>query len=116
MGSSLLRKIQNKGYVLRLALCGGNWNNDLNCGPFYVNLNNTASNSNSNNGAALPYPYKVPSRTLQLLMQYISLLDAVKERRPVCCLSFPHRLVKINSVQASVSNEKAKADERIREK
>ena len=25
-------------------------------GPFYANLNNTASNSNSNNGAALSYP------------------------------------------------------------
>nr|DAQ19170.1 MAG TPA: hypothetical protein [Caudoviricetes sp.] len=25
-------------------------------GPFYANLNNTTSNSNSNNGAALSYP------------------------------------------------------------
>lgn len=46
-----------KGYALRLAFVGGNWNNDLNCGPFYANLYNSASNSNSNNGAALPYLY-----------------------------------------------------------
>ena len=38
------------------AYVGGNWNNDLMVGPFYANLNNTASNSNSNNGAALSYP------------------------------------------------------------
>lgn len=30
--------------------------NHLMVGPFYANLNNTASNSNSNNGAALSYP------------------------------------------------------------
>lgn len=41
------------------AFVGGNWNNDLMCGPFYANLNNTASNSNSNNGAALSYPLQV---------------------------------------------------------
>lgn len=48
-----------KGYVLRkAAIVGGNWNNDLQCGPFYANLNNTPSNSNSNNGAALSYPIR----------------------------------------------------------
>ena len=35
-------------------LWGGNYNNDLNAGA-YVNLNNTFSNSNSNNGASLSY-------------------------------------------------------------
>ena len=35
------------------ALFGGNWNNSANCGAFYANLNNTASNTNTNNGAAL---------------------------------------------------------------
>ena len=38
------------------AFVGGNWAYDLMVGPFYANLNNTASNSNSNNGAALSYP------------------------------------------------------------
>ena len=38
------------------ASVGGYWNTDLMVGPFYANLNNTASNSNSNNGAALSYP------------------------------------------------------------
>ena len=38
------------------AYVGGSWSNDLMVGPFYANLNNTASNSNSNNGAALSYP------------------------------------------------------------
>jgi len=38
------------------AIVGGNWNNDSNCGPFYVNLNNEASNNNTNIGAALSYP------------------------------------------------------------
>lgn len=38
------------------AYVGGNWNNDLNAGPFNANLNNTATNTNTNIGAALPYP------------------------------------------------------------
>ena len=46
----------NRGIHCACAYVGGNWNNDLKCGPFYANLNNTASNSNSNNGAALSYP------------------------------------------------------------
>lgn len=40
------------------AIVGGSWDNDLQCGPFYANLNNTPSNSNSNNGAALSYPIR----------------------------------------------------------
>ena len=40
------------------AIAGGNWNNDLNAGPFYTNLNNTPSNTNTNIGAALSYPRK----------------------------------------------------------
>ena len=40
------------------AIRGGNSNNGLNCGAFYVNLNNTASRTNWNNGAAL-YSYQV---------------------------------------------------------
>ena len=40
------------------AIVGGSWANDLQCGPFYANLNNTPSNSNSNNGAALSYPIR----------------------------------------------------------
>lgn len=38
------------------AIVGGNWNNDLNAGPFYINLNNTPDNTNTNIGAALSYP------------------------------------------------------------
>ena len=37
------------------ALVGGNWNNTLLEGAFYVNLNNTVSNSNTNNGAVQSY-------------------------------------------------------------
>lgn len=37
------------------AYVGGNWNNDLNCGPFYANLYNSATNSNTNIGAAQSY-------------------------------------------------------------
>jgi hypothetical protein len=32
---------------------GGNWNNDLNAGLWYVNCNNAASNTNTNIGARL---------------------------------------------------------------
>ena len=47
----------SRGYALRLrAIVGGNWNNDLPAGPFYVNLNNAPSNSNSNIGVAQSYP------------------------------------------------------------
>lgn len=52
-------KIKSKGLcTAKAAIVGGNWNNDLQCGPFYANLNNTPSNSNSNNGAALSYPIR----------------------------------------------------------
>ena len=36
----------------RVALRGGNCNNGANCGFRYVNVNNTASNSNWNIGAS----------------------------------------------------------------
>ena len=32
---------------------GGNWNNEGNCGLWYLNCNNSSSNSNSNIGARL---------------------------------------------------------------
>ena len=35
------------------AYVGGNWNNALNCGPFYANLYYTPSNSDTGRGAAL---------------------------------------------------------------
>lgn len=35
------------------AIRGGNSNNGLNCGSFYVNVSNDAGNTNWNNGAAL---------------------------------------------------------------
>lgn len=37
------------------ALAGGDCNNDLLCGPWYLNLNNVASNSNWNIGASPCY-------------------------------------------------------------
>ena len=37
------------------AIRGGNYGNGTNCGAFYVNLNNSASNANSNLGAANSY-------------------------------------------------------------
>lgn len=40
------------------AIRGGNCSNGLNCGFAYVNLNNTASRNEWNNGAAL-YSYLV---------------------------------------------------------
>lgn len=86
-----------RGIHCACAYVGGNWNNDLNCGPFYANLNNTATNSNTNIGAALAYPILCKALT----MQCVSPPNAVKESQ--CTLSFPHPLVKINSVQAPVS-------------
>ena len=76
------------------AFVGGYWSNDLQCGPFYANLNNTPSNSNSNNGAALSYPI----RSFSLNAVHIAVKNSKRQ-------SFlPHRLVKINSVQASASS------------
>ena len=40
----------------RDAYRGGNSNNDAQCGAFYLNLNNTASNANWNIGASQSYP------------------------------------------------------------
>lgn len=42
--------------MLRLPICGGNWNNGANAGVFNVNLNNPRSNANGNIGfrSALP--------------------------------------------------------------
>lgn len=45
-------------YTATSAIVGGNWNNDLQCGPFYANLNGAPSNSDLNNGAALSYPIR----------------------------------------------------------
>lgn len=38
------------------ALVGGRWNNALQCGPRYVNLNNVASNTNANIGSRHSIP------------------------------------------------------------
>ena len=46
-------ELQNRGMHCERAYVGGNWNNDLNCGPFYANLYNDPSNTNTNIGAAL---------------------------------------------------------------
>lgn len=52
--SNELSIIGNK--LSRLPNCGGNWTNGSGAGVFYVNLNNTRSNSNTNRGfrSALP--------------------------------------------------------------
>ena len=39
--------------MVRLALVGGNSNNRYHVGTFYSNLNNTVSNANWNNAAAV---------------------------------------------------------------
>ena len=64
-------ELQNRGMHCERAYVGGNWNNDLNCGPFYAILYNDPSNTNTNIGAALSYP-------MIFLMQCISLLNAVR--------------------------------------
>lgn len=48
----------NKGLptCARVPLRGGNSNNGVKDGAFYVNLNNDASNANWNIGASLTYP------------------------------------------------------------
>ena len=46
------------------AIVDGNWNNTGHAGTFYVNLNNTVSNTNTNNGAALPDPTLEDNRML----------------------------------------------------
>ena len=80
------------------AIVGGNWNNDLNAGPFYINLNNTPDNTNTNIGAALSYP-REPS-----YMSNAVHIAAERSKGGASPASpFPHRLVKINSVQAPVS-------------
>lgn len=68
-----------RGIYCERAYVGGNWNNDLNCGPFYANLYNAPSNTNTNIGAALSYSF----RSIPSIMQYISLLNAVRERWPL---------------------------------
>lgn len=58
-GAEQLRIIINNGICVAascFARVGGNWNNTLLEGAFCVNLNNTVSNSNSNNGAVQSYP------------------------------------------------------------
>ena len=71
---------------------GANANNGVNAGVAAINLNNTASNANWNQGAALTY---------QGLEQ--------KQNAP----PDPYLSVKINPMQASASSI-SKADERIR--
>lgn len=47
------------------AFGGGNWNNGANCGSCYFNLNNAASNTNTNNGSRplfIPVPLMIYPR------------------------------------------------------
>lgn len=50
--------------ILRLPIAGGNWNNGANAGVFYLNLNNTRTNSNSNIGFRSALPSLVRSAAL----------------------------------------------------
>lgn len=88
-------KIKSKGLcTAKAAIGGGTWDNDLQCGPICANLNTAPSDSNSNNGAALSYPI----RSFSLNAVHIAVKNSKRQ-------SFlPHRLVKINSVQASASS------------
>ena len=81
------------------AIAGGNWNNDLNAGPFYTNLNNTPDNTNTNIGAALSYSMQSSYRKNAVHIA----AEGSKGALAAAPRSFPHRLVKINSVQAPVS-------------
>lgn len=69
---------------------GGNSNNGAHCGAFYVNLNNTASNSNWNIGAAQSYP--------------------ITEQRLNAPL-YPCPLAEMNSKQASASSRSNQRNE-----
>lgn len=42
----------NAGYIANV---GGNYNNGLNTGAFYLNVNNSPTNTNDNNGSHLVY-------------------------------------------------------------
>ena len=44
---------------MRVPNCGGNWNNGSNNGVFYVNLNNSRGNSNTNIGFRSARPPQV---------------------------------------------------------
>lgn len=57
-------RITGAGCQSRLPNCGGNWNNTSNAGVFYVNLNNTRSNTNTNIGFRSALPHW--SETMQL--------------------------------------------------
>lgn len=41
------------------AFVGGDWDNGLNAGPFYINLSNAPGTTNTNIGAALSCPSQV---------------------------------------------------------
>jgi len=48
----LNKLLKTKGFGVRV---GGNWNNGLHVGSRYVNLNNLASNTNTNIGSRISY-------------------------------------------------------------
>lgn len=58
-----------------MPICGGNWNNTGNAGVFYVNLNNTRSNSNSNIGFRSALPSMSEPGRLRTSRQY----EGIKE-------------------------------------
>ncbi|MDO4292055.1 MAG: hypothetical protein Q4C65_02380 [Eubacteriales bacterium] len=62
------------------SLVGGNWNDDVLAGAFAVKLNNTPSNANTNYGAS----------------------SLIKNSHNAAHI--PHRLVEINSMQASAGS------------
>ena len=51
--TSILKSFNTNLYTGNCANFSGNWNNDDNAGPFYLNVNYTTSNSNSNLGTHL---------------------------------------------------------------
>lgn len=68
------KQLKSTTPILKTGVCtapyanvGGNWNNDLNCGPFYANLYNTPSNTNTNIGAALSFLMIRKSPTMQCI-------------------------------------------------
>ena len=69
----------------RDAYRGGNSNNDAQCGAFYLNLNNTASNANWNIGASQSYPIHNDMNALRLPL-HLEKIDSFGRLKKYVCI------------------------------
>jgi len=80
--------IDNTITVMRraLALMGGNWSNAALCGASYVNLNNVASNTNTNIGARFSYYFYIDNapHNRKHLLEIIPIKDMPSRKRQAC--------------------------------